>query len=79
MEVWERRHILVAMITWLLVLMMIAEGSAGLTCYDYGGSRHYPSDKVKCRAPDMNTYFNDGANLMTQCNNGNVSISFVWM
>ena len=64
-------------------LMMIAEGFAELTCVDYDAGYYYPYDEDTCRAPDINTAFNDGENLMTDCNGGwgkgRVSISFVWM
>ena len=65
-SVGETSLILVAMIEWLLLLMMIAEGSAGLTCFEYE-RKYFPVDKDKCRAPDINTVFNNGDNLMTRC------------
>lgn len=65
------------MIQWLLVLMMIAEGLAELTCDRWSGSVYIPADKDTCRASDINTAFNNGANLMRGCIlDGRVSIFF---
>lgn len=68
------------MIQLLLFLMMIGEGLAGLTCYE--SSNYYLSDVDKCWAPDFNTAFNNGEDLM-MCDDCDVqervSISFVWL
>lgn len=66
------------MIQWLLLLMMITEGLAELTCIK-SGSIYFPRDNDKCRAPDFNTAFNNGEDLMTNCRgDGSVSIFCVW-
>ena len=72
-------NITLDMIQWLLFLMF-GEGLAELTCSRSSSTSYFVVDLDTCRAPDMNTYFNDGANLMTQCNtnNGHVSIC-IWM
>lgn len=57
---------------WLmLVLMMIGEGLAVLTCYK-GSSNYYPRAENyltfgSCRAPVINDVFNNGEKLMSRC------------
>lgn len=53
-------------------MMMIGQSMAGLeglTCYENSGM-HFPSSRAgwdTCRAPDFNTAFNDGVDLIAQC------------
>lgn len=44
-------------------------GLEGLTCYENSGM-YFPSSRAgwdTCRAPDFNTAFNDGVDLIAQC------------
>lgn len=53
-------------------MMMIGQSMAGLeglTCYENSGM-YFPSSRAgwdTCRAPDFNTAFNDGVDLIAQC------------
>ena len=57
---------------WLWVLLMIGQSLANLEC-DVGFYGYYPSDKAKCRAPEFDDVFNNGADLMGSCYDGWVS------